>query len=44
MYGAEMYKLFEETKAIFDPDDIFNPRKKVGVTMDYSMSHLRLQW
>ncbi len=44
MYGAEMYKLFEETKAIFDPEDIFNPRKKVGVTMDYSMSHLRLHW
>lgn len=44
MYGPKIYKLFEETKQIFDPDNIFNPRKKVGVTMDYSMSHLRMSW
>lgn len=44
MYGAKVYKLFEETKNIFDPENIFNPRKKVGVTMEYSMKHLRLEW
>lgn len=44
MYGAKIYKHFEETKNIFDPDNIFNPRKKVGVTMEYSMHHLRMEW
>ncbi len=41
MYGEKVYKLFEEVKKIFDPLDIFNPRKKVGATMEYSMSHVR---
>lgn len=44
MYGSKIYGLFEETKKIFDPENIFNPRKKVGVTMDYAMKHLRLNW
>ena len=44
MYGAKVYELFEQTKEIFDPECIFNPRKKVGVTMEYSMSHLRMHW
>ena len=41
MYGEKVYKLFEETKKIFDPQNIFNPRKKVGGTLKYSMSHIR---
>lgn len=44
MYGENIYKLFEETKNIFDPQNIFNPRKKIGSSMDYAMSHLRLNW
>lgn len=44
MYGSKIYGLFEETKSIFDPENIFNPRKKVGVTMEYAMNHLRMQW
>lgn len=44
MYGSKVYGLFEKTKEIFDPNHIFNPRKKVGVTMDYSMKHLRMEW
>lgn len=32
MYGDKVYRLFEEVKRIFDPDGIFNPRKKVGLT------------
>ncbi len=44
MYGPKVYGLFEDTKKIFDPENIFNPRKKVGVTMDYSMEHLRMSW
>lgn len=32
LFGDEMLALFEETKAIFDPKNIFNPGKKVGGT------------
>jgi len=32
MFGADMVKLFAETKRIFDPENIFNPGKKVGGT------------
>ncbi len=32
LFGPEMTKLFEETKRIFDPQNIFNPGKKVGGT------------
>lgn len=41
MYGPEVYKLFEKTKQIFDPQNIFNPRKKVGGSTEYSMSHIK---
>ncbi len=34
LFGAEMIKLFEKTKDIFDPLDIFNPRKKVRGTIE----------
>ncbi len=34
LFGAEMVKLFEKTKDIFDPLDIFNPRKKVHGTIE----------
>lgn len=32
LFGAEMVRLFEETKRIFDPLNVFNPGKKVGGT------------
>ena len=32
LFGTEMVALFEKTKAIFDPENIFNPGKKVGGT------------
>ena len=32
LFGAEMVALFEKTKRIFDPLNIFNPGKKVGGT------------
>ena len=41
MFGQEVYKIFEEVKKIFDPQNIFNPRKKVGVTMEYVMEHIK---
>lgn len=44
MYGEKVYKLFEEVKKIFDPLDIFNPGKKVGATMEYSMNHVRIKF
>lgn len=40
MYGKKVYSLFEKTKKIFDPDNIFNPGKKVGSDIKYSMAHL----
>lgn len=44
MYGEKMIKLFEETKNIFDPQNIFNPRKKVYGDLNYALSHLREKW
>jgi FAD/FMN-containing dehydrogenase len=41
MYGKEMVGLFRETKNIFDPQHIFNPRKKANADWDYSFSHIR---
>ncbi len=32
--------LFKKTKEIFDPQNIFNPGKKVGGTMEYFESHI----
>lgn len=40
MYGDEMYALFEQTKNIFDPKNIFNPGKKVGGSIEYMEAHL----
>lgn len=41
MYGEQMYALFEQTKKIFDPKNIFNLGKKVGGNFDYAMAHLQ---
>ena len=32
MFGPEVYQLFEKIKIYFDPQNIFNPGKKVGGT------------
>jgi FAD/FMN-containing dehydrogenase len=34
MFGTKMVELFQETKNIFDPQNIFNPGKKVGGTFE----------
>lgn len=44
MYGKKIVELFAQTKKIFDPDNIFNPGKKVGGSLEYAMSHLRMNW
>ncbi|MES2668111.1 MAG: FAD-binding oxidoreductase [Patescibacteria group bacterium] len=42
MFGEDMVRLFEKTKDIFDPTDIFNPGKKVhGTFGDIERSMLR---
>jgi FAD/FMN-containing dehydrogenase len=38
LYGREMVKLFEETKKIFDPLNIFNPGKKVALPASGGLS------
>ncbi len=44
MYGKKIVGLFEETKKIFDPQNIFNPRKKVNPDLDFALSHIRTNW
>ena len=41
MYGAKITELFREVKKIFDPQDIFNPGKKVRGDLGYSMAHVQ---
>ena len=41
MYGPEISRLFEKTKQIFDPLNIFNPHKKVFGDLSYSLSHIK---
>lgn len=43
-YDKKILKLFEEVKEIFDPENIFNPRKKVFGDIDFAMSHIRTTW
>jgi FAD/FMN-containing dehydrogenase len=40
MFGHEMVQIFQKTKDIFDPQNIFNPGKKVGGTKQYMMDHI----
>jgi len=40
MYGKEIVELFAEVKKIFDPENIFNPGKKVNANLGYSMEHI----
>lgn len=44
MYGDKIYELFEKTKEIFDPLNIFNPRKKINPDFKFSMDHIRTNW
>ncbi len=44
MFGPEMEKLFNEVKHIFDPENMFNPHKKVGVDFNYVKQHLRHEY
>lgn len=41
MYSPEIMKIFKEIKDIFDPQNIFNPHKKVTSNWEYSKKHIR---
>jgi FAD/FMN-containing dehydrogenase len=43
MYSPEIIALFEKTKAIFDPENILNPGKKVHGDKDFAWSHVDKQ-
>ncbi len=40
MFSPEILELFKRTKNIFDPQNIFNPGKKVGGSLEYMREHL----
>ena len=41
LYGEDVYNLFVQVKKIFDPHNIMNPGKKIGVTTDQTKKLLR---
>jgi FAD/FMN-containing dehydrogenase len=41
IFGAKMLRHFNHVKAIFDPNNIFNPHKKTDATWDFSYKHIR---
>ena len=38
-FGSEVYKIFEDLKNIFDPENIFNSGKKIGSSLEYALKH-----
>ncbi len=40
MFGSEMENIFKQIKNIFDPQNIFNPNKKVNGTKEFALSHI----
>ena len=43
MYSPEVLELFKKTKEIFDPQNIFNPGKKVNGTLEYLENHIAIE-
>lgn len=43
MYTPAIIELFRKVKALFDPQNIFNPGKKVGGSFDYITTHLKAE-
>ncbi len=41
MFGPFITTLFRQVKTLFDSENIFNPRKKVGGTREYATDHMR---
>lgn len=40
MFGKKMYTLFKQVKDIFDPHGVFNPNKKVNITLDEALKYM----
>ena len=43
MYSPEILELFKQVKNIFDPQNIFNPGKKVNGTLEYMAKHIAIE-
>lgn len=41
MYSPSVLGYMREVKALYDPQNIFNPKKKTDATWDYSFAHIR---
>ncbi len=41
MYGPEVLSIMRRVKNVFDPDNIFNPHKKLTADLEYSKAHMR---
>lgn len=41
MYGDKVFELFQKTKQIFDPLNIFNPHKKTDADLDFYAEHIK---
>lgn len=41
MYGPEVFGYMKDIKALYDPENIFNPHKKTDATEEFSFSHVR---
>lgn len=43
-FGKPMFELFKKVKNIFDPQNIFNPGKKIGIDREFLRAHLRHEY
>ena len=43
MYSPKVLELFKKTKEIFDPQNIFNPGKKVNGSVEYLEKHIAIK-
>ena len=41
MYGTSILGYMKEVKHLYDPQNIFNPKKKTDADWDFSFSHIR---
>ncbi|MBI1974862.1 MAG: FAD-binding oxidoreductase [Parcubacteria group bacterium] len=44
VFSPELLKVFRDVKQTFDPLNIFNPGKKVGIDLDFLKAHLREEY
>ena len=41
MYGPTVLGYMRDMKHLYDPQNIFNPKKKTDATWDFSFNHIR---